>query len=85
MFERIPIAIVRAVRMREAGGSPCFAHEALARLGGPRQVGGEHLDGNVAVELDVAGEIDESHPAAAKLSFKRVLSRECRLEIEQFR
>ena len=72
------------VRVREAGGGARFAHEAFARLGGPRQVGGEHLDGHVAVELDVAGEVDDPHPAAAELPLKRVLSGEGRLEVEEF-
>ena len=64
--------------------SRAFVYEALARLGGRHQVGGEHLDGHVSLELDVAGEVDDPHPAAAELPLKRVLSGECCLEVEEF-
>ena len=52
-------------------------------VGGAREVRREHLDGDVAVELHVAREIDDPHPAAAELALERVLAGERRLELEE--
>jgi hypothetical protein len=47
-------------------------------------VGGEHLAGHVAVELDIAREVDDPHPASAELPLERVFSGEGGLEVEEF-
>lgn len=44
-------------------------------------MGGEHQDGHVAVELDVAGEAGDAHPAAAELALERVFAGEGGLEV----
>ena len=72
------------VRVRKASRRPCLAHEALARLGGPRHRRGQDLDRYVAVELHVAGEIDDAHAAAAELALEGVLACEGRLKLEEF-
>src|SRR6478672_3329921 len=46
----------------------------------PRQ----DLDRHVAVELHVAREVDDPHPAAAKLTLEGVLAGEGRLQLEEF-
>ena len=62
--------------MRELSGRAPFAQEALAddRVG--REVGGQRLDRDAAVELRVAGEVDDAHAAASDLAFELVLSGE---------
>ena len=72
------------VRMREAGGRARLAQEPLARLGGAREVRRQHLDGDVAVELHVAREVDDAHAAAAELALEGVLAGEGGLELEEF-
>jgi hypothetical protein len=46
-------------------------------------VRGEHLDGDVAVELHVAREVDDAHPAAAELALEGVFAGEGSLEGEE--
>src|SRR6185437_15864073 len=72
------------VRMRQPGGRARFAEESLARLGADGEMRREDFDGDVAVELYVAREIDDSHAAAAELSFERILAGEGGLELEEF-
>src|SRR5512144_1949322 len=66
------------VRMRESRGRARLAEEPLARLRAAREVRRQHLDGDVAVELHVAREVDDSHPAAAELALQRVFAGERR-------
>jgi hypothetical protein len=47
-------------------------------------VGGEDLDGDVAVELHVACEVDDAHAAAAELALERVLAGQGGLQLEEF-
>jgi hypothetical protein len=42
------------------------------------------LDGDVAVELHVAREVDHSHAAAAELALERVLTGQGGLQVEEF-
>ncbi len=72
------------MRVRESGGRACLAHEPFARFGCAREVRREHLDGDVAVQLHVAGEVDDSHSTAAKLALEGVLAGEGRLKLEEF-
>jgi hypothetical protein len=55
-----------------------------SRASDAREVRREHLDGDVAVELHVAREVDDAHPAAAELALEGVLAGEGRLELEEF-
>jgi hypothetical protein len=54
------------VRMRERGDGLGLALEARERVGVGGQLRGEDLDGDVAVELRVAGAVDLAHPAGAE-------------------
>ena len=58
------------VRVREAGRRARLAQEPLARRVGAREVRRQHLDGDVAVELHVAREVDDPHAAAAELALE---------------
>ena len=73
------------VRMREARGGPCLAKEAFTGLRTLRHVRRQHLDRDVPVELDVAREIHDAHPAAADLALERIFARQGRLQLEPFR
>ena len=44
---------------------------------------GQDLDGDVAIELHVAREVDDAHAAAAELALERVLTGEGGLEVEE--
>src|SRR5262249_37994781 len=72
------------MRVREAGGHSRFTNEALACMRLHGGMGGKNLEGDVAVELDVAREIDDAHAATAELALKRVLTGQGRLEVEKF-
>ena len=50
-----------------------LAQEALAAEGG-RQLRPEHLDGDLAVVLQVVGEVDHGHAAAPELALEAVLA-----------
>src|SRR5262245_3815808 len=69
--------------MRESGGRGCFAEKSLACCFAG-EVGGEDFDGDVAIEMDVAREIDDPHSAAAELALERILTGEGRLQLEEF-
>ena len=57
--------------MGEPGGEPDLALEALgAECGG--ELGAEDLDGDVAVVLEVVGEVDGGHAALAQLALEAV-------------
>ena len=64
------------VRVRQLGRGARLAQEPLAngRIGG--QVGRKRLDGDGTVELEVARQVDDAHPAATDLAFERVLALE---------
>ena len=66
------------VRVRQLGGEPRFAQEAVAQS--LRLVGREELDRDEAVEVDLAREIDDSHPAATQLANDRIATRQGELE-----
>src|SRR5688572_26879659 len=71
------------VRMREAGGRPRFAQEALAYALVVGEVQRERLDRHEAVEPQVAGKEDHAHAATPELALERVLLAEDGFEIEQ--
>ena len=58
------------VGMLQPGGEPDLALEALRAERLP-QLGMEHLEGDGAVVLEVAGEIDRGHAAAAELALEQ--------------
>ena len=59
------------------------AGEPLARRGGAGEVGRQDLDGDVAIQLHIAREVDHSHAAAAELALERVLTGQCGLQVEE--
>ena len=54
------------VRVREGRNRAGLALEAGQRLGVARELGGEHLDGDVPAQLGVAGFVDLAHPPRAE-------------------
>ncbi len=59
------------VGMFELGGQFHFPYEPIdAHRGG--QLGSQHLDGNLALELEIRGEIDDGHTAGAQLALDGV-------------
>ena len=62
------------VWVRQTGGCTCLTHEPLARLWSVREVGRQHFDGNVAIQLRVVGAIDLTHPASAEGSEDPVMA-----------
>jgi hypothetical protein len=69
--------------MRETGGSARLADEALTRHVGEREVGRQHLDGDVAIELHIAREVDHAHSATAELALKRIFPSQRGLQGEE--
>ena len=67
------------VWVREARRDFDLAEEPLRTERGS-ELGLQHLDGDLAMVLQVLGEIDRRHPAAAQLSLDQVTVGECRLE-----
>src|SRR5690349_16106671 len=59
------------MRMIERGGGACFANQALASVGGMVR-GGQYLDRDFALELEIGGAIDSSHPTAPKLAIEPI-------------
>ena len=62
--------------MREPGRRARLAQESLAHLGGVRQERREHLEGDLAIELDVLSEVDHAHSASPELALNVVLAGE---------
>ena len=58
--------------MREPRGEPCLAEEARTQLVVAREVLGEPLQRDRAVELDVAREVDDGHRAVAERALELV-------------
>ena len=71
------------MRVREAGCEACLSHEPLACFRIAGEVSGKDLDGDVAIELDVAREVHYSHASAAELALKRILAGQCGLQVEE--
>ena len=67
---------VHDVRMREPRGEPCLAEKARAQLVVAREILGEALQRDGAVELDVAGEVDDRHRAVAERALELVAARD---------
>ncbi len=66
--------------MGQPGGNPNFAKEAL----GPERrsdLRAQHLDGDLAMVLEILGEKYERHPTPPQLAFDRVAVGECCLEL----
>src|SRR2546421_4860750 len=72
-------------RVRELGGGPGFAQEALPFGGLEGPLGREQLDRDPAVEPQLASEVYNPHPAAPQASFQHVAPRERALEIREKR
>ena len=68
--------------MFELGGDRDFAQEPLGTEN-DGQLGLEHLDRDVAAELQVLCEIDGRHPAATQLAPHRIAIAQCRGEVLQ--
>jgi len=71
------------VRVRETGCQACLSHEPLARLRIESQVSGQDLYGDVAIELNVAGEVHHSHASASELALERILAGQGGLQVEE--
>ena len=67
------------VRMLQARGGADLAEEAFAAEGGA-EVGMEDLDGDVALVLEVVGEVDGGHAALAEFALEAVAVRQGRGE-----
>jgi hypothetical protein len=72
------------VRMRQSGRGPRLVNEPLARGCEAGEVRWQHLDGDIAIELNIAGEINDSHSSAADLSLEEIFSGERGLELQEF-
>ena len=73
----------RDIRMVEYGNGPGLRFQAAFRLGSPGQVLRKELQGHVSAEPAVAGQVDDSHPAAPELPLDDErphlgISRKCR-------
>src|ERR1041384_4294456 len=73
------------VRVRESGRHTRLAQEPLTRRWHAREVRRQDLDGDVAIQLHVAREVDHSHPATAELALERVLAGQSGLQVQEFR
>ena len=67
--------------MRELSGRPGLAQEALPCGRLHRAVGGQQLDGDPAVQAQLAGQVDHPHAAAPQAPFQHVAPGERALEI----
>src|SRR6185436_7221616 len=68
------------MRVREAGRGAGLTEEALAGFRLPGELGRQHLDGDVAIQLHFPREGDHPHAAPAELALERVLTRAGGLE-----
>ena len=71
------------VGVRESSGRASLTNKAFARLVCEGQVRRKHLDGDVAIQLHIAREIDHAHPAPAELALERVLASQRALQIHE--
>jgi hypothetical protein len=71
------------VRVREPGCGTRLSQEPLARCFIVREVGRQHLDGDVAIELHIAREVDHAHSATAELALKRIFPSQRGLQGEE--
>ena len=62
--------------MLQGGGDLDFPEEALAAEHG-RQLGAQHLDGDLAAVLEVLGEVDGGHATGAEFALDPVAVGEC--------
>jgi hypothetical protein len=72
------------VRMLQIGRGPRFAKKACSQLIGPREILRQHLECDLSIELDVAGEVDHTHPATTKGALDRIAPEQRSLERQQF-
>ena len=70
-------------RVREAGRRPGLSDEPLARRRVVSDLGRQDLDGDVAIQLDIAREVDHPHAASAEFALERVLTGQGGLEVEE--
>src|SRR5687767_3943983 len=70
--------------MLQTGGCPSLAQEALADVLGAQEMRREHLDGDLALEENVAREIDNAHSAPAERSLDREAANEGLLQRNEF-
>ena len=61
------------MRVTQARGGACLAPEAFPHLGRARVLGGQHLDGDIAVERELVGQVDGAHPSAPEEALDPVL------------
>jgi len=87
MSSQPPVANAQATRRPRRSEDPgCHARladEPLARRRGERELGREHLDGDITIELDFAREIDDAHATPAEFALDRVLTGQGGLKIEE--
>jgi hypothetical protein len=69
--------------MRESGGHACLAQETLTRRGSLSEVCRQDFDRDVAVELDIAREVNDPHATTAELVLKRVLTGHGGLQVKE--
>jgi hypothetical protein len=67
--------------VRKSGGSAGLLDESFAGIGEAREMRRKHLDRDVAIELDVPREVDDSHSSAAELTLEGIFSGEGGLEV----
>src|SRR5262249_50682514 len=72
------------VRMRERRGQASFAKKTLADVGAFSERFRKDLDGDEAIELHLAGEVHDTHPASTQLALDRVVASQRPLEIDEF-
>ena len=66
--------------MLEPGGDADLAGEAV-RAEGRGELGAEHLDGDLAVVLEVVGQVDGGHPALSEFALDPVSRAEGTLKL----
>jgi hypothetical protein len=71
------------VRVREARRHARLPEESLARGGRLGEVRGQDLDGDVAVELYIARQVDDAHATTTELALEGVLTGQGGLQVEE--
>jgi hypothetical protein len=64
------------VRVGERGGGAGLAQEPLAEVDLVAERRWKRLDRDVSVEMDVAGQVDDSHSASPELALEEILAGE---------